>query len=499
MTAMVDAATKIGASGTRLFAQLMETLPVAAAVLDRQLRYVVHNARWLTIHALDGARDWAGVAHHEAFAKVPPGWESACARCLAGDRDGVEIDSCDDVTAPGVCIRWRLAAARDDSGAVVGLIVYAENVAERERARQQLAERENLIRDLFDQSPVGMNLCTLEGLWLESNQAFCDILGYTRDEADGSLTYWQLTPRKYDADEAVQLEKLRTTRRYGPYEKEFVRKDGSLVPVRLNGFLVEREGQPYIWSLIEDLTAQRALEQRLESERLNAIQAAKLAAVGELAAGIAHEINNPLTIIDAYAFALGDAVTRQDWPGAHEAAGAIRDAVSRAGKIVHGLRRFTRHSTSDAVGDVEVRTIIDEAVTLCNARVRDHRAQLEVDVATSASVRGHPIELEQVLVNLLNNATDAVGGAAERWIRVRAEEQGEGRVRIVVEDSGRGVAPELREQVFRPFFTTKPIGAGTGLGLSISRSIVERFGGTLTLDEAAPHTRFVLDLPRSAG
>ena len=159
---------------------------------------------------------------------------------------------------------------------------------------------------------MGLNLCTMDGLWLESNQAFCDIIGYTQAEADGGLTYWQLTPRKYDAQEQVQLEKLRTTRRYGPYEKEFIRKDGTLVPVRLNGFVVEREGKPYIWSLIEDLTAQRALEAELEDERLKAIQASKLATVGEMAAGIAHELNNPLGIIDAYAFALEDARARGD-------------------------------------------------------------------------------------------------------------------------------------------------------------------------------------------
>lgn len=480
----------------RLFAETLRTLPLAAAVLDRDMRCIAHNPAWLAVHGRPTSESIVGRMNFEAFPWVPARYREVVARCLAGATERSDLDLFERPDGTAIHLRWVVTPWGDDTGRIDGVVIYAEDVSDQVATRRRLAERESLIHDFFEQASVGLNLCTMDGLWLESNKAFCDIIGYSQEEADGGLTYWQLTPRKYDAQEAVQLEKLRTTRRYGPYEKEFVRKDGRHVPVRLNGFLVEREGQTYIWSLIEDLTAQRALEADLEDERLKAIQASKLATVGEMAAGIAHELNNPLGIIDAYAFALEDARSRGDDSKADEALEAIRDAAARAGKIVHGLRKFTRQSRNDAPEDVDVASLVDEAVSLTSSRFRNHGVELAVEVSTKARVRGHSIELGQVLINLLNNAVDAVRSEGTRWVRVTAADAPGDQVRITVEDSGPGIAPELTSDVFRAFFTTKKVGEGTGLGLSISRSIIERHGGTLTYDAGAPHTRFVLGLPR---
>jgi len=480
----------------RLFAETIRTLPLGAAIFDREMRYLAHNEAWLGVMGHPRSESVVGKVHFEAFAWLPDTYKRVCQRCLEGATERSDLERFARPDGSVIDVRWVVTPWRDEKGRIDGVITYAEDMSEQVATRRRLEERESLIRDLFEQSPVGLNLCRMDGLWLESNKAFCDIIGYSQQEADGGLTYWQLTPRKYDAEEQVQLEKLRTTRHYGPYEKEFIRKDGRLVPVRLNGFLVEREGQTYIWSLIEDLTAQRALEADLEDERLKAIQASKLATVGEMAAGIAHELNNPLGIIDAYAFALEDARSRGDDSKADEALRTIRDAVARAGKIVHGLRKFTRQAKSDEPEDVEIASLVEESLGLTSSRFRNHGVDLTVDVTTKARVRGHSIELGQVLINLLNNAVDAVRGTETRWVRVTAADAPEGRVTITVEDSGPGIPQELRNDAFRAFFTTKKIGEGTGLGLSISRSIVEGHGGTLTYDGSAPSTRFVLTLPR---
>jgi PAS domain S-box-containing protein len=336
----------------------------------------------------------------------------------------------------------------------------------------------------------------MDGLWLESNPAFLDIIGYTREEADGGLTYWQLTPRKYDEDEAVQLENLKRTRRYGPYEKEFIRKDGRAVPVRLNGFLVHRDGEDFIWSIVEDLTKQRQLEARLEEERAKSIHATKLAVMGEMAASFAHEINNPLGIIDAYAFSLHETLANPDPALYEEGLAAIREAVHRAGKIVHSLGKFSRQSSGEPLENVSVATVVKESLDLCRARLRTNGVEIEVEGRTDAEVRGHAIELSQVVVNLINNAFDAVQGADSRWVRVTLADRSDGRVEIAVEDSGPGVPEELETKIFQPFVTTKPVGRGTGLGLSISRSIIERHGGSLSLERRAPHARFVVSLPK---
>lgn len=127
------------------------------------------------------------------------------------------------------------------------------------------SEQSQFFKAFFKQSPIGLNLCRMDGHWVESNPAFLKIIGYSAEEADNdNLTYWQLTPEKYAEDELVQLESLKSRKVYGPYEKEFIRKDGSLVPVRLNGFIISKDGEDYIWSMIEDLSAEKSLKLQLE-------------------------------------------------------------------------------------------------------------------------------------------------------------------------------------------------------------------------------------------
>ena len=470
-------------------------MPLAAAVFDRDMVYLAHNTNWLPVHGEAADRSLVGRSHYDVFPDLPERWREIHRRCLA---DGV-TETGSDVFARAdgrrEYIQWSLAPWRTESHDVGGLVIYAENIGEKVKTEQRLAEREGLIRELFAHSPIGLNLCRMDGLWLESNRAFLELIGYTEAEAAGGLTYWQLTPRRYDADEAAQLEALRVHRRYGPYEKEFIRKDGSLVPVRLNGFLISRDGEDYIWSLIEDLTVQRQLEAKLDAERISAIQASKLATLGEMAASFAHEINNPLGIVDAYAYSLPAALASGDREHVDEAVHAIRVAAARAGKIVHGLRKFAREQTGAALEDVAIESVIDDALDLCNARIRSHGVELAVRVETTGSVHGNAIELAQVFVNLLNNAFDAASTAPAGWIRLTASDGPGGTIHVVVDDSGLGVAAELEAAVFRPFFTTKEVGEGTGLGLSISRGIIERLGGTLTLDREAPHTRFRVILP----
>lgn len=483
----------------RLLAELIRNAPMAMATFDRDLRYLSHTESWLSAHGDPGGRSVVGQLHYDVFPEIPESWREVHKRCLSGATERREVDPF--VRSNGVTeyLRWLIAPWREDDGEVGGILIFAENITEQVKTKRRLDEHESTIRDFFAHSPVGLNLCTLEGLWIVSNPAFLRIIGYTAEEADGGLTYWQLTPRRFDAEEAAQLELLRTTHRYGPYEKEFIRKDGTLVPVRLNGFLFERDGAQFIWSLIEDMTEQRALERKVEEERLQAIQASKLATVGEMAASFAHEINNPLGIVELYASTLKQAIDENDGVLIDEAIDSIRAAAARAGQIVRGLARFTRQSQNEAPASLTLESVVQDAMALCRPRIASRGIALEVELspASGATVRGNRIELSQVVVNLLNNALDAARKSSTPWIRVRSEEGPEGEwVGLVVEDSGGPIPPGTRERLFRPFFTTKAAGEGTGLGLSISRTIMENHGGTLALDPDASHTRFVMRLPR---
>ena len=355
-----------------------------------------------------------------------------------------------------------------------------------------LLAQERFVRAFFEESSVGLNLCRMDGHWLESNRAFLDIIGYPAEEAnDDRLTSWQLTPRKYDAQEAKQLASLAATGKYGPYEKEFIRKDGSLVPVRLNGFVIDVGGEKMIWSFIEDLSAERALE----TERLKAIHGSKLAALGEMAASIAHEINNPLAIISAYAFTLAESVASKDQAMIDEALTEIQRSVERAGAITAGLRRLSRGTATSTFDRLELKSIVAEAMALAGARTRAEGLILDLDIRTTAIVRANGVQLVQVLLNLVNNAVDAVKRAPVRKVAVRAIEV-EGFVDVIVEDTGAGVAPEHAARLFDRFFTTKEPDEGTGLGLSISRDIVQSMNGSLTWARVADRTRFTARLPR---
>jgi len=471
-------------------------LPIPLALLDTRLRYVAWSEAWEQAHDLVGA-ELEGEAYGERGPAVPEEELHALRRCL----QATTCDSQDLVPRRrpqgGVdYLRRRISAWHDPEGTRLGVYLYLERITEEVETRRQLREREGFIDLLFERSSVGMNLCRLDGLWLESNPAFLEIIGYPRAEADGGLTYWQLTPPDYEAEEAEQIAQLQATGRYGPYEKEFIRKDGTRVPVRLHGFLVERNGEQFIWSLIEDISERRRLEAQYREERIKAIKTSKLAVLGELAAGVAHEINNPLAIIEGYVQLL-----RQGEPSPEllaEALEKIGEASDRAAKIVRSLRKIAREDSRAAPQPVSLCAVIRDTLELYSRRFRTHGVELRRALEVDGEVCVRANELSQVLLNLLNNAYHAVEGDAQPWVELRTERRGSA-IGIRVSDSGAGVPPALREKIFDPFFTTKEVGKGTGLGLSISQSIVTELGGSLAIDAEWPSCSFLVELPLEQG
>lgn len=231
--------------------------------------------------------------------------------------------------------------------------------------------------------------------------------------------------------------------------------------------------------------------------RAQAISKAKFAAIGEMASGIAHEINNPLAVIDGLGRQLREleAEKRKANPTVLAHLSTIEKMVGRITAITKGLRTFSRQSDRDPLAPVVLSSLIAEAAAIFGARAEREGADFEI-IAPTAHLRvsGRSSELLQVLINLLNNALDATEGMAERKVQLRVR-QIDGVVELSVRDSGPGVPQALRESVFLPFFTTKEVGRGTGLGLSISKRIIEDHGGHLILDPSQPSTTFVVELP----
>lgn len=246
--------------------------------------------------------------------------------------------------------------------------------------------------------------------------------------------------------------------------------------------------------LVVEIEERRRAEAHVHLMQDELVQSNKLATLGQIAAGVAHEINQPVAAIRAYADNAAAFLDRADDKTAKANLGLIAGLTERIGLITDELRAFARKSSAPAA-PVTVRDAVDGALLLVGPRVRQQNVRVIRDEADEAArVMAERFRLEQVLVNLLQNALEALEGVANPEIRVQVAAK-RAQVRIVVADNGPGVAPEAAKSLFTPFATTKP--RGLGLGLVISRDIVAEFGGELSLEPAPGGARFVMTLPKA--
>lgn len=254
--------------------------------------------------------------------------------------------------------------------------------------------------------------------------------------------------------------------------------------------------------LIERALALNSEEMRERWETLKTSQAqmlvsAKMASLGEMAGGIAHEINTPLSVISIAADTLLEMHDEGelDPKFLRRSLDEIIVTVSRIAKIIQGLRYISRDGTNDPVQDTPLVDIVSSMLGVCQETCGSEGIQLHVqEIPSSIVVPCRPIQISQVLLNLMNNSRDAVAHLSEKWIRIEHEVAGSD-VKIMVTDSGKGIPTEIQGRIMQPFFTTKEIGKGTGLGLSISKGIIDSHSGSFEYDQHSPNTRFIMKLP----
>ena len=281
-------------------------------------------------------------------------------------------------------------------------------------------------------------------------------------------------------------------------EVEGRRANGESFPVSLAVGEASGSGQRRFVGIIRDLSAKRAAEQRARSLEHRLAHVGRFNLMGEMAAGIAHEINQPLSAIATYAQAAKRVLQKPEVEVGllQDIYGKIDEQARRAGQVIDNLRKLIRKQEIDTQS-LDVNRVVDDVMSLIEADARSEGIPVHVRKGVGLpNVRADAVQIQQVLLNLTRNSVDAMrdGLAKARGIVVVTERAERGGVRIAVTDHGHGVSPQLADDIFHPFVTTKR--DGLGVGLAISKTIVESYGGTLSYaDNPVGGSIFSIELP----
>jgi len=407
-------------------------------------------------------------------------------RLISGIKDyGINVEAKDEVGLLADTFSDMIASLEKSIYTVNTLKVDLENKVEdmegeirsRRKAESALRESENKFRSISEGIADGIAIVQ-EGKFVWLNHSFCDILGYNH--------YKDLLGQK--AEEvlnSVQSDSKRKRHRMymeagPPFQTEVLRQDGSRIILDVKASQLTFDGKPATELIIRNVTEKMAIEKERKEMELKALSLSKLATIGEIATGIAHEINQPLTFVKiAYQAALRDLENGQfeEEEIRQKFSEALRQ-VERIALITEHLRNFGRKNIA-MVSQVNLPKVFDNALILMAERIRLRNMELIQEIDNDLpEVHGNKMQIEQVLINLLQNSIDAMEGSKGGKIKVSMKKSGNF-LEITFSDTGPGIAPNVEEYIFEPFFTTKEEEKGVGLGLAISHNIIKEHNGTI--------------------
>ena len=363
---------------------------------------------------------------------------------------------------------------------------YIYDINEREQARQSLERNEARLRSLFDFSPIGIALNDYQtGQFIDLNSALLKPTGYTQEEFL-QLSYWELTPKKYQEEEEKALFDMQESGRYGPFEKEYIRKDGSRYPVRLQGTLsTDPDGRKVIWSLIEDISERQRVEKMKD----------------QFIATVSHELRTPLTAINGSISLLQGGIAGQPTLQGM----SLLDNASRNGKrlakLINDLldmEKLVAGKMSMLLTVQAIGPLIDEAIdSMTNYGHQRNNLIVSQKTWPNINVKVDGARLIQAMNNLLSNAIKFSPEGEKVHVSAKATDQ---QLTIFVRDHGNGVPQEFQKQLFRRFSQgdssdTRKM-PGTGLGLAITREICHQLGGDVHYRDAkGGGSEFYITLP----
>jgi PAS domain S-box-containing protein len=393
----------------------------------------------------------------------------------------------------------------------VALVLARLEAGRRKKATEEniqlqsdLQERESKIRQLFDANIIGIVIFDFEGRFIDANDAFLNMVGYNREDlVSGRMNRTDMTPVEWRAISEQRMADLRSAAPSEAFEKEYFRKDGSRVPVLVGpaGLAGRMEGIAFVLDLTERKRAEDALresELRYREAMMELAHANRVITMGQLTASIAHEVNQPISaaVTNARAALRWLEAQPPDMTEVRQALDRVVRDGNRAGDVVRRIHALVKKS-SPGKESLSINEAILEVLTLTRGELSKSGILVRTDLADGLPrIQGDRIQLQQVILNLIINAIDAMSGVVERAreLGVSTTMDASNCVLVAVRDSGPGLGPVNPEQIFNAFYTTKS--GGMGMGLSICRSIIEAHGGRVWATANVPQgASFLFTLP----
>jgi two-component system, LuxR family, sensor kinase FixL len=471
---------------------ILETLPEAVAIIGLDHTLLDLNPAGL---AMVGAKSIDDVPGRTPLYIVAPAsipvFHAHFQATVAGETQKgtsfeIEVNSLD-----GICrfMECRMALLNNLDGQIAGVVMTARDVSSHAEDHQAVADGEALIHAILDTVPDALVVIDERGSITSFSAAAEKLFGYTEADVLGQNVSMLMPSPHKEAHDGYLLRYLQTgeKRIIGIGRTvEGLRKDGSIFPMELSVGEARAGDHRAFTGFVRDLTERVETEAQLNRVQSELIHASRLSAVGTLASALAHELNQPLTAVANYVSAGRDMLADETPESRASIREALDEAASeavRAGQIVRRLRDFV------SKGEIETRILslsklINDATTLGLVGAREKSVEWWIDIDPDAGdVLADRVQIQQVMVNLMRNAIEAMEDAPTKQLTIRARQRSAEQVEISVADTGTGIAPELLDTLFHPFTSNKT--QGMGLGLSICRTIIEAHGGRLSVEAAS--------------
>ncbi len=472
------------------YQELFEQVPCYITVQDRGLRLIRYNREFA--NTFD---PYPGGYCYEIY----KGRTEVCPYCpvLETFRDGESHLSAETgITRDGRNSSWicRTSPIRDAGGSITAVMEMSVDVTERKTLEEEIRKSEKKYREIFNNIPNPIFVLDRELRIIDCNDMVFGVYGYSKEDIMRK-PFTDLFEREENRDFAGEIRNADTMN-----QVRHITRDGRVIYVNIRVSPSEYLGQEAFLVTTSDITKRLLAEQQL-------IQASKMATLGEMATAIAHELNQPLSVMKTASSFIAKKISKSE-PIKEETlktlAEEIDSHVDRASRIINHLREFGRKSEVERE-KVDINDAVERSLAIFMQQLKLREIEVEKDFQENLpSVLANNNRLEQVFINLLINARDAIDDKCEKlgqtiekkiFLKTRLRH---GKVRIEVADTGLGIPKPLLEKIFEPFFTTKRVGRGTGLGLSISYGIIQDYEGTIKVETRENEgSDFIITLPVS--